>query len=101
MWNKYCKRYRPYVVKWNGGSHVWKDMLQAGDFSNQEILWEPRESMLAFGIIIGHNWKPCNMSYLSHIIHVMIATIFNEEVCRHTKNDLGDMHFAEERVKPL
>ena len=76
-------------------------MLQARDFLINKFCGNQEKVMLVFGMIIGHNWKPCSMSYLSHIIHVMIATIFNEEVCRHTKNDLGDMHFAEDRVKPL
>ena len=40
---KYCKRHRPLVVKWNGGSQVWKDMLQFRYFIHQDILWEPRE----------------------------------------------------------
>ncbi|KAG5595580.1 hypothetical protein H5410_036812 [Solanum commersonii] len=42
IWNKYCKRHRPQIVEWRGGSQVWKMMLHARDQMDQEIWWEPR-----------------------------------------------------------
>ena len=98
MWNKYCKRHRPYVVKWNGGSHVWKDLLQARDFFNQEILWEPRECHTS---VLHVHWTQLDALQYVLPISQLDATIFNQEICRHTKNILRDMHFAEDRVMPL
>ena len=43
MWKKYCKKHRPQVVEWNGGLEVRQSMLQARDFVDQEIWWEPKE----------------------------------------------------------
>ncbi|XP_060202636.1 uncharacterized protein LOC132631055 [Lycium barbarum] len=42
MWIKYCKRHSPQTVQWNGGSQVWKAIIEARDNREQEIWWEPR-----------------------------------------------------------
>ncbi|XP_059310971.1 uncharacterized protein LOC132062414 [Lycium ferocissimum] len=42
IWNKYCKRFRPNVVQWKGGSQTWKMMLQARDEMEHGIWWEPK-----------------------------------------------------------
>ncbi|XP_060170729.1 uncharacterized protein LOC132601672 [Lycium barbarum] len=36
MWNKYCKRKIPTLVQWNGGSQLWKNMLEARDAIEHE-----------------------------------------------------------------
>lgn len=41
-WNKYCKRYRPQVIEWRGGSQVWKMMLMTRKSFDQEIWWVPK-----------------------------------------------------------
>ncbi|XP_075099054.1 uncharacterized protein LOC142175943 [Nicotiana tabacum] len=40
MWNKYCKKELPIVVKFRGGSHVRRRMLEAREEVDHEILWE-------------------------------------------------------------
>ncbi|XP_070054663.1 uncharacterized protein [Nicotiana tomentosiformis] len=40
MWNKYCKKEPPTVVRFRGGSHVWRQMLNAREEVEHEIVWE-------------------------------------------------------------
>ncbi|XP_070048168.1 uncharacterized protein [Nicotiana tomentosiformis] len=40
MWNKYCKKELPTVVHFRGGSHVWRQMLNAREEVEHEIIWE-------------------------------------------------------------
>ncbi|XP_070042663.1 uncharacterized protein [Nicotiana tomentosiformis] len=40
MWNKYCKKELPTVVHLRGGSHVWRQMLNARKEVEYEIVWE-------------------------------------------------------------
>ncbi|XP_019225001.1 PREDICTED: uncharacterized protein LOC109206620 [Nicotiana attenuata] len=40
MWNKYCKKELPTVVQFRRGSHVWKQMINAREEVEHEILWE-------------------------------------------------------------
>nr|XP_009787216.1 PREDICTED: uncharacterized protein LOC104235200 [Nicotiana sylvestris] len=40
MWNKYCKKEIPMVVQFRQGSHVWRQMLNAREEVEHEILWE-------------------------------------------------------------
>ncbi|XP_075084899.1 uncharacterized protein LOC142168137 [Nicotiana tabacum] len=40
MWNKYCKKEPPTVVHFRGGSHVWRQMLNAREEVEHEIVWE-------------------------------------------------------------
>ncbi|XP_019246545.1 PREDICTED: uncharacterized protein LOC109226206 [Nicotiana attenuata] len=40
MWNKYCKKELPTVVQFREGSHVWRQMLNAREEVEHEILWE-------------------------------------------------------------
>ncbi|KAG5610451.1 hypothetical protein H5410_021732, partial [Solanum commersonii] len=40
---EYCKRQRPQLLDLKRGSQVLRDMLQARDFFDKEIWWEPRE----------------------------------------------------------
>ncbi|XP_075087488.1 uncharacterized protein LOC142169519 [Nicotiana tabacum] len=37
MWNKYCKKELPIVVHFRGGSHVWRQMLNAREEVEHEI----------------------------------------------------------------
>ncbi|MCD7451187.1 hypothetical protein HAX54_009915 [Datura stramonium] len=41
MWNKYCKKEIPALVKWKGGSQLWKKMLEVRDEVDRKIWWEP------------------------------------------------------------
>ncbi|XP_075095162.1 uncharacterized protein LOC142173464 [Nicotiana tabacum] len=40
MCNKYCKKELPIVVHFRGGSHVWRQMLNAREEVEHEIVWE-------------------------------------------------------------
>ncbi|XP_075101706.1 uncharacterized protein LOC142177140 [Nicotiana tabacum] len=40
MWNKYCKKELPIMVHFRGGSHVWRQMLNAREEVEHEIVWE-------------------------------------------------------------
>ncbi|XP_075101885.1 uncharacterized protein LOC142177309 [Nicotiana tabacum] len=40
MWNKYCKKEPPTVVHFRGRSHVWRQMLNAREEVEHEIVWE-------------------------------------------------------------
>ncbi|XP_070041117.1 uncharacterized protein [Nicotiana tomentosiformis] len=42
MWNKYCKKELPTLVYFRGGSHVWRQMLNAREEVEHEIVWELR-----------------------------------------------------------
>ncbi|XP_059281156.1 uncharacterized protein LOC132034819 [Lycium ferocissimum] len=40
MWNKYCKKSLPNLVKWKRGSQIWKKMLEAREEVEYEVWWE-------------------------------------------------------------
>ncbi|XP_075101861.1 uncharacterized protein LOC142177287 [Nicotiana tabacum] len=40
MWNKYYKKELPMVVHFRGGSHIWRQMLNAREEVEHEIIWE-------------------------------------------------------------
>ncbi|XP_075084856.1 uncharacterized protein LOC142168095 [Nicotiana tabacum] len=40
IWIKYCKKELPTVVHFRGGSHVWRQMLNAREEVEHEIVWE-------------------------------------------------------------
>lgn len=42
IWNKHCKKVRPQLDDWKGGLTILKEMIEARDIFDQEILWEPR-----------------------------------------------------------
>lgn len=42
MWNKYCKKITPTLVKWKGGSHLRKKMLENRSVLENVIWWEPK-----------------------------------------------------------
>ncbi|KAH0666513.1 hypothetical protein KY285_027719 [Solanum tuberosum] len=116
MWNKYCKRQRPQLVDWKRGSQVWKAMLQARDFFDQEIWWEPREGhttvwfdnwtqlgALHFLMPISHN-----QSQLEDVKELYaedgwkinaLESNFNEDICNHICNALGSFTSTEGRDK--
>ncbi|XP_060200486.1 uncharacterized protein LOC132628738 [Lycium barbarum] len=48
MWNKYCKWQIPTLVGWNGGSQLWKKMLEARNDFEHAIWWEPRNGSSSF-----------------------------------------------------
>ncbi|WMV59135.1 hypothetical protein MTR67_052520, partial [Solanum verrucosum] len=80
MWNKYCKRHRPQVVEWRGGSQVWKYMLQARDDMDQEIWWEVRNGHSS---IWYDNWTQLgSLNYWLPISH-SIDENFEEETFQH------------------
>ncbi|XP_055803989.1 uncharacterized protein LOC129873024 [Solanum dulcamara] len=118
MWNKYYKRYRPQVVKWKGGSQVWKMMLQARDNIDQKIWWEP---MCGQASLWFDNWTQLGTLYdiiptnqdldptLDEVNQLtlngrgnenMMLELFNNEVCEHVQKALGDYQVSEERDMP-
>lgn len=78
MWNKYCKRHKPQVVEWKGGSQTWKLMLEARDMIDQEIWWEIR---CGHSSVWYDNWTQLgSMHYylpISHQSHMGV-----EDVCQ-------------------
>ncbi|XP_075087578.1 uncharacterized protein LOC142169594 [Nicotiana tabacum] len=40
IWNKYCKKELPTLVHFRGGFHVWRQMLNAREEVEHEIVWE-------------------------------------------------------------
>ncbi|XP_060202575.1 uncharacterized protein LOC132630997 [Lycium barbarum] len=63
MWIKYCKRHSPQTVQWEGGSQVWKAMIEARYNIEQEIWWEPRSGTANVWF---DNWTKLGAPY--HII---------------------------------
>jgi len=92
MWNKYCKKCRPQIVEWKGGSQTWKYMLQARDSIDKEIWWQPNNGSSS---IMFDNWSQIGAllyclpvsfsSYLDQedISQLMIQGKWNEELLRH------------------
>lgn len=76
MWNKYCKRFRPQVVDWKGGSLTWKYMLKARDYFDQEIWWQPNSGKSS---IMFDNWTQLGALYyylpISHSNELMEMNI--------------------------
>ncbi|KAH0761423.1 hypothetical protein KY290_017496 [Solanum tuberosum] len=118
MWNKYCKRHRPQVVEWRGGSQVWKYMLQARDDMDQEIWWEVRNGHSS---IWYDNWTQLgSLNYwlpISHSIdenfeevkqfkeddgwnYTLIENMCTEQVSQQVHNVLKNVQWSEERDKP-
>ncbi|KAH0776352.1 hypothetical protein KY290_007763 [Solanum tuberosum] len=115
MWNKYCKRHDPQTVEWKGGSQVWKLMLQARDYIDQEIWWEARGGQAS---LWHDNWTQSGALHflmpISHTINHEFADVscvmdtngwnqdllkefFNEEICEQVKKVLGMGQITEER----
>lgn len=42
MWNKYCKKQRPTLAQWKGGTQLWKFMLLNREYLEEHIWWEPK-----------------------------------------------------------
>lgn len=89
VWSKYCKRHRPHVVEWNGGSQVWKFMLEARNQVDQEILWEPRygnssiwfDNWTKLGAL--HYYLPIgvdNHYHLEEVKSLMTQGVWNKEL---------------------
>ncbi|XP_049414633.1 uncharacterized protein LOC125877356 [Solanum stenotomum] len=116
IWNKYCKRHRPQVVEWRGGSQVWKLMLQARDFMDQEIWWEPRNGQCSvwfdnwtqLGAL--HYYLPINHDHgqLEEVQQLMLVEGWNnnllhenlsEEVSNHITSNLGRIQRSDESDK--
>lgn len=65
MWNKYCKRHKPQVVEWRGGSQTKKSMIEARDCFDQEIWWEPK---CGHSSIWFNSWTQlCALYYYFHV----------------------------------
>ena len=45
-------------------------MLQARDFFIDKFDGNQENVIVVFGLLIGHNWEPSSMFYLSLMIHV-------------------------------
>ncbi|XP_075086412.1 uncharacterized protein LOC107828724 [Nicotiana tabacum] len=66
MWNKYCKKEPPTVVHFRGGSHVWRQMLNAREEVEHEIeVAELRQ---------GETWDD-----------QLLDQTFNEEIAEHIR----------------
>jgi len=118
MWNKYCKRHRPQLVEWNGGSQTWKFMLEARDCIDQQIWWEPK---CGHSSVWFDNWTQLGALYyylpVSHsnnfdfdeVNQLMIQGHWNEDlmlqllpedVCKHVQNVIGVVEDTEEWDSP-
>ncbi|KAG5613793.1 hypothetical protein H5410_013617 [Solanum commersonii] len=117
MWNKYCKRNRPQVVEWRGGSQVWKLMLLARDNFDQEIWWEPRcghaslwnENWTQLGAlhyimpidqVANENLEEVNRLRLDEILNINLMTeLLGKDICDHVNSISGHTQHVEERDK--
>ncbi|KAH0685787.1 hypothetical protein KY290_017323 [Solanum tuberosum] len=90
MWNKYCKKCRPQIVEWKGGSQTWKYMLQARDSIDQEIWWQPNNDQEENSqLMIQGKW---NEELLRHILL--------EGVADHIIKNIDIVQECEEMHKP-
>ncbi|XP_070002198.1 uncharacterized mitochondrial protein AtMg00310-like [Nicotiana sylvestris] len=63
MCNKYCKKELPTVVQFRGGSYVWKQMLNAREEVEHEIMWEMKSGTTN---IWNENWT--GLGALYHVL---------------------------------
>lgn len=118
LWNKYCKRYRPQVVEWNGGSQIWKAMLQARDFFDQKIRWEIKGGhtsvwfdnwtqlgALYYYLPVSHSnnlvYEEVNQLIIQgHWNEELMLQLLPEDVCKHVQNVIGVVEDTEEWDTP-
>ncbi|XP_075084826.1 uncharacterized protein LOC107774618 [Nicotiana tabacum] len=63
IWNKYCKKELPTVVHFRGGSHVWRQILNAREEVEHEIVWELKSGTTN---IWNENWT--GLGALYHVL---------------------------------
>ncbi|WMV32542.1 hypothetical protein MTR67_025927 [Solanum verrucosum] len=117
MWIKYCKRHRPQTIEWRGGSQVWKNMILARNFFDQEIWWEPKKGDVSVWF---DNWTQLgDLHYHMNLNHdqsqvesvyelcnedgwnqTVLQHNLDEATCNHVTRILGRLTPTQERDKP-
>lgn len=105
-WNKYYKRHAPQVVEWKGGSQTWKYMIEARNYVDQEIWWEPKSGnaniwydnwrqlgALHYYLPVSnrgdHQFEDVNqLVYNGRWNPNLLDMLFPEEVCNHIQHNL-------------
>ncbi|XP_070031692.1 uncharacterized protein [Nicotiana tomentosiformis] len=90
MWNKYCKKEPPTVVRFRGGSHVWRQMLNAREEVEHEIVWElktfPYDHVLPEDFPINEGLQEVAELWQGETWYdQLLDQTFNEEIAEHIR----------------